>query len=125
MCNNITIHRLPNTNFLSITLSDIIDLCTFQMTTDVCSSDNVGGHGSEQDCSAMRQIQTANPSLIIKNDSEICDEDGNKKNLQNAKIGRIDLLSNNTDVLNNSIFVIMTIVSLSILLKEGSICISK
>lgn len=95
------------------------------MTTDVCSSDNVGGHEIEQDCSAMRQIQTAKPSLIIKNDSEICDADENKKSLQKAKIGRLDILSRNTDILNNSIFVLMTIVSLSILLKEGSICISK
>ena len=95
------------------------------MTNYVCSSDNVGGQASEQDCNAMRQIQTAKPSLIIKKDSEICAADENKKSLQNAKIGRPDVLRRNADILNNSIFVLMTIVSLSILLKEGSICISK
>ena len=78
--------------------------------------------------SANGRSQTSKISSILAGDDQGCDTVKNRKeylNFQNDKMGVINALDTKTNILSNSIFVFMTLLSLAILFTEGMICISK
>ena len=93
------------------------------MTKDIDPTVNVGLH-EHVEAWGVRRSQSATSRGTT--DYHQQDEDTNDGlNLPSAKIDRIEKLNKKADIVKNSIFVLMTILSLSILVKEGSICISK
>ena len=87
---------------------------------------NVAGQERREALSATGSLQETGTSLIQNEDLYQCDTGKNDvSNLQNDRTQRIDTLSKTTDILKSLIFALMTILAISILVKQGSVCISK
>ena len=92
-----------------------------QITKDPNPVINVTSQEPQEAMSVTRSLQKTRASMIRIEDSYEGDTDKNEAStLQNERS-----LNKIKDILKNSIFVLMTILSLSLLVMQGSICISK
>ena len=92
-----------------------------QITKDPNPVINVTSQEPQEAMSVTRSLQKTRTSMIRIEDSYEGDTDKNEAStLQNERS-----LNKIKDILKNSIFVLMTILSLSLLVMQGSICISK
>ena len=97
-----------------------------QMTKDPNPVINIAGQESRETLSDTISLQKTKTSAVLKENLYECDTDKNDaSNLQNERTHGIDTLNKTTYILKNSIFVLMTILSLSLLVTQGSVCISK
>ena len=96
------------------------------MTKDTNGAINVAGQERPENWSATRSLQNTTSSQMLNEDSYECDTSMNDASTyHNTRTKEIDMLTKTTHILKNSIFVLMTLLSLSILVKEASVCISK
>ena len=92
-----------------------------QKTKDPNPVINVAGQERREAFSATGSLQKTGTSVIPIKDSHQCDTAKNDaSNLQNDRTP-----NRATDILKNLIFALMTILSVSILVEQGSVCISK
>ena len=97
-----------------------------QMTEDPSPVINVAGQECRETLRDTISLQKTNTSVVLNENSYECDTDKNdSSNPQNERTHGIDTLNKTTNILKNSIFVMMTILSLSLLVTQGSVCISK
>ena len=107
-------------------MSFVNKILASQMTKDANRAVNVAGQERREAWSAKRSLQNTRASQMPNEDSYECDTImSDASNHHNAKSREIDTLTKATHIMKNSIFVLMTLLSLSILVKEGSVCISK
>ena len=92
-----------------------------QITKDPNPVINATSQEPREAMSATRSLQKTRTSMIRKEDS--CERDTDKNEVSTLQNKRS--LNKMRDILKNSIFVLMTILSLSLLVMQGSICISK
>ena len=93
------------------------------MAKDTPSVINVACQDRREALSATRSLQRTRSSVILNEEYYECNTDKNEaSNPQNTRTQGID---RTTVILKKSIFVLMTLLSLSILVTQGSVCISK
>ena len=96
------------------------------MSKDTNPVINVAFQELREALSATRSFQNAGASIISNlNSYEYKGDKTDASNLQHKRMKEIDNLNKATDILKNTIFVLMTILSISILVTQGSVCISK
>ena len=107
-------------------MSFVNKILASQMTKDANRAVNVAGQERREAWSATRSLQKIRAPQMLNEDPYECDTIvSDASNHHNARSQEIDTLTKATHILKNSIFVLMTLLSLSILVKEGSVCISK
>ena len=96
------------------------DLLASQMAEDHHSVINVACQERREAWSATRSLQRTTSSVMLINESneyDVCNNDARKEGIDN--------MHRTIDILKKLIFVVMTVLSLSILVTQGSVCISK
>ena len=96
------------------------------MTKDARSVINVACQERREADNAARSFQRTGSSVILNEESFECDVDKNEaSNLHIERTQGIDIIHTATDILVKSIFVVMTVLSLSILVTQGRVSISR